>query len=1405
MSAISSRQNGPKQSPPSLRTLGREHTPPKRDARLWSYLMTAVLAGALVAFVAYLVLGIQWRQRPFPGALVSHTLVVNSGFPATGDVWPGLEAGLQFRDQIIAINGQQLVDPAAPDYVAARAAYHSIISGLEAGQTITVEFLRPGAAAGPDCTPQAGGALCTVSYMVQPLPDGDFLSYFIIPFLSGVGALVLAGVVLRLRFNQPVALMASLICVLTALFMAGISDVGSTHILIPLWLVATALLGGALATLGLLFPARARVTYRYPVLLALPLALSALLAAAAVYLYYTGEAGQFALPVQLATLAAVLGTVMLGLVMLFWQRPRASTTTARDQSNSVLIGIALTALPTLLWLANRLLQLGDSQAVIPISFEAMMPFFITPLVSIVYAVLQYRSFDTDRVISSGITYTILMVALIIGYFLLVVGTSTIAIDLIQANNLLLVSLTIFIMAVLFLPARTHLQRRIDEIYFRVRQDYQRQVEEFAQRLTTVTEYADILREFRNLLARTLMPETTFIFLPDRQTGEFVAYGIPEPETDIHFTAESGVMAALEGQEQALLLDPGQPWPYELQVDRPRLALLRAMVLAPLPGVVQLNGFVVIGPSRSGQGVYNYEQMRFINSVVSQLALAIERAQVIDSLQRRVRELDVLSQVGQAVNFTIEFDDLLELISAQTSRLIDAANFYIALHDPTVNQLYFAFYLEDDERNNDRENRRWPLGNDPFSDVVRSGQALRLPDYNREIARRDLQNKLVSDRLRAWIGVPLIAGPRTLGVIAIGKTKIGESYTDEQFKILSDIGALAATSIDKARLFAETNMRARQLGALNDISRQLVAIESDVEKLLELITSSAVEILNAEAGSLLLTVDDASLDLEFRVVIGGSGQELIGSRLKSGQGVVGQVATEARMVIVNDAAHDPQHATASDVSKDFATTSLLAVPLIAKDRVIGVLEVLNKVDGTIFTEEDGALLTTFAGQAAVAIENARLFQMTDIQLSQRVQELETLERIDAELNRTLDLGQVAKITVSWAISNSGADAGALGIISGNMLYVVAAQGYEIADYPEGADGMRWPLDRGIVKRVMRSRQADLVTDVSIDPDYEPSLHGCISQITIPMFSGDEINALLILEKSRAPVFNLGDWAFAQRLAEHASIAIANAQLYAELTRANESKSEFMGFAAHELKNPLTSVIGFADILLKGATGGLSEQQEKAMSVISSNAKRMELIIEDLREAARIEANQLKMDLAPIDFRHVVIESLRPLQQALDERGQKMVYNVPSDLPLILGDQNRLIQVMTNLLTNAHKYSPVETTVTVDTEVIRNYRSRTNKRIGDVLKISVRDEGIGMSEEDLKKLFHERYFRSDNPLAQEQPGTGLGMMITQGIIENHGGEIWVESTLGEGSTFHFVIPLAPESEQVRQQPESESASD
>ena len=1402
----------------SATTLNNSSTKDQSQSRsmpdIWQILVGGLGVVSVIALIIYLLSAISFLNRPFIGAMPTSTLAINAGQQAGDIAWPGQVPGelpegavlanyWQRGDRIIEINGESLYPTEAlTDYATARNNFTTFLNRLNLNDDVQVSFtvLRNGGETG-GCE-DAGNGLSRCIVTVSPLsglPGIDFLAYFFAPFVAALILLTLGFIIARYKFDTKEGVMAAAIAFSTAIYTGGLFDVGTQAAFVPGWIIGTCSLAATMLIFGLNFPRRLSEIRRAAFVDYIIFALAGLVAAYLVYgFYYPADAlQQMNTFTPFTTSIGALGVLGLWAIAAI-QRRRATNPIIRDQANSLFIGTSLMLAPVLLWFGTRFAGafLPDNISLVPFNLEALVILTIFPVSATAYAVLEYDAVDTEHLTRRGMTYGIMLAALIGSMYLITLGGSMVFIDIFNANsNVTLIAIILFVMVLFFTPLRNFLQTRIDRIYYREQHDLQAKVQEFNRRLTSLNDYEEIIDYFYRSVKDILTPGTIYVFLHERADSDYLSYQVNGTTTDIRFTADSPLVSVLMNEDNHLItVGAGEKWPHALRIDQPRLNLLKAQTIAGLPGSDNLNGFVIL-TAPANKNHYNYDEIMFFSDVASQLAIATERSQVIGTLERRVQELDVLSQVGQAVNFTIELDDLLELIYNQTSKLLPVPNFYIVLYEENINRLYFAFFLEGDDRFDNKENVRWIMGVDLFSEIVKTNNAIRVNNFTVEMNKRAADLPLVDSGLLAWMGVPLTAGHGTLGVMAAGKRRDTSDYTDEQFKIFSDVAALAATSLDKANLFNQTRIRQRQLTVLNDISRQLVATETDVEKLLSIIMSSAVEILNAEAGSLLLNTEDETGDLEFRVVIGGGGDELLKTRIPAGQGVVGKVVSSNEPIIVNDAESDPRHSI--EVIDDFISRSLLAVPLTAKDEVIGVLEVINKKDGTPFIEEDANLLTTFASQAAVAIENARLFQQTDAQLSQRVKELEALERMDAQLNRTLDLSEVAGITVRQAMDILGANAGALGIVHENPPYleIVAIEGYKREEYPvdaEGEDGLIWQLNSGVVKRVMRSRQADITMDVTIDPDYDNGLTDSNSQITLPMITGDEINAILILEKNTMPRFSLPDWGFAQRIAEHASVSIANAQFTLALNQANESQSEFMGFAAHEMKTPLASVKGYAEVMLSGMTGELSEQQETFLQTIQSNAVRMNTIIEDLRDTAKMKIGEFTVDAEPMNIRPAVIETLRPFITVLEASGQTLINNVPENLPLIWGDEGRIIQVLTNLITNANKYSEADTSITISAWIDEDYHDQRGEKRGRMLTLSVKDEGFGMSEADQSKLFKERYFRSTNQQALDKPGTGLGMMLTKGIMDGHQGEIWMESTLGEGSVFFISFPLAEDME-------------
>jgi signal transduction histidine kinase len=486
------------------------------------------------------------------------------------------------------------------------------------------------------------------------------------------------------------------------------------------------------------------------------------------------------------------------------------------------------------------------------------------------------------------------------------------------------------------------------------------------------------------------------------------------------------------------------------------------------------------------------------------------------------------------------------------------------------------------------------------------------------------------------------------------------------------------------------------------------------------------------------------------------------------------------VIENDAQRSSNHFDATDQQTGFVSKTLLAVPLQVKDRVIGVIEVINRRDGLPFGGDDQNLLTAFAGQAAVAIENSRLYTLTDQELAARVEELSVMQRIDRELNASLEMDRALRITLEWAMRQSGMEAGLIGMLEKGTgdLRIMAQQGY--GDYLSGYSETPMPLDLPVLRAAVESGQPQRVAlDPAMGGSLLPEAH---EQIVIPIRREAQVIGLIMLEGVASTEKDL---AFLNRLSDHAAIAISNAQLYNEVQAANNAKSEFVSFVAHELKNPMTSIKGYTELLAKGAVGQVNEMQSNFLNTIRSNVERMSTLVSDLNDNSKIEAGRLRLEFKPVDIPEIVEEVVRSTSRQIEEKKQVIEVTLPGKLPPVWADPTRVGQVLTNLVSNAHKYTPESGRIFVGAESTKNRWDPEGA--AKVVHLWVRDTGIGISPEDQQKIF-QKFFRSEDQKAREVPGTGLGLNITKSLVEMQGGRIWFESEFRKGTTFHLTIPVA-----------------
>ncbi len=401
--------------------------------------------------------------------------------------------------------------------------------------------------------------------------------------------------------------------------------------------------------------------------------------------------------------------------------------------------------------------------------------------------------------------------------------------------------------------------------------------------------------------------------------------------------------------------------------------------APLRARGLLLGWLFVEHSHWGT-----ESGVLLSMIAAQAGPALAMLDTASRQDERVAQLQTLNEIGRLLSGVLDLDTLLDAIHGAVSRLIDATTFYIALYDPTEDELDLAYTVLDDKRRQLQDH--WVSGSGLVGQITRERRPIRADDYVTECRRRGIESRPLAGLrfAKAWLGVPLLANDRLMGVMVVCSLREGYTYSDEHVELLMTIGAQAAVAIENARLYQRSERQARQLAALNHIGRTITS-SLDPERVPSLIMEQVSDLLDVEEGSLLL-IDNDTGDLVFAYTIGPIGSRLVGQRLPRGTGLAGYVATYEQSVIVNDVQQDERFDGSTDKTTGFVTRSLLAVPLRAVGGLQGVIEVLNRRDGSQFTEEDQRLLEAVADQAVIALENARRFAQVDQALARRAQEL-----------------------------------------------------------------------------------------------------------------------------------------------------------------------------------------------------------------------------------------------------------------------------------------------------------------------------------------------------------------------------------------------------------------------------------
>jgi len=569
-----------------------------------------------------------------------------------------------------------------------------------------------------------------------------------------------------------------------------------------------------------------------------------------------------------------------------------------------------------------------------------------------------------------------------------------------------------------------------------------------------------------------------------------------------------------------------------------------------------------------------------------------------------------------------------------------------------------------------------------------------------------------------------------------------------------------------------NDQQARLAALYEVSSQLGS-SLDLTEVLNQVMDSIITLTGAERGYIVL-FDEVSGDLRLAVARNVDQQKIEGRSMELSRTVIERAVASGKGIVTNNALEDERFSNQESVV-GLQLRSIMCAPLRVRNRILGAVYVDNRLYSDAFKDDDLELLITFTNQAAITIQNARLFTSTDQALARRVEEISLFQRIDQQLNKSLDLHRILSLALDWAVSLTKADGGSIGLIEtldDNQERVLRLLVYTGGQ--EGDNSRLVTIDHPVLAQVFKEKNSIITHHVTKDM----SIDGTPStiQVAVPIQQDGEIRGLITLESQQETALDTEDIAFVERLADRASVAINNARLYQHIQEVNKSKSDFISLVTHELRLPMTSIKGYADLLNSGMAGALNDQQMQFLSVIRRNLTRMSDLIRDLGDINRMDSGRMKFEAQKFDIQDTVHDVAENLREAISGRNQTLTIEMTEALPAVYADPTRVSQILTNLLSNANKYSPDGRGITIRV-----------KQNGDFLQISVIDNGIGISQEDQARLFTQ-FFRAESQEVRQQQGWGLGLSIVKRMVEAQGGGIEFESTVGEGSTFSFTLPLA-----------------
>ena len=1188
----------------------------------------------------------------------------------------------------------------------------------------------------------------------------DYLLYFLLPYIAGLVSLVCSVWALSDHRKHASSMAYALLAASFALILFTQFDFFTTHQLVTLHFTGIAMAAGSFFQAAFLLPDPKQKKPTSPWLGLLGYPINLLLVGLAVFQLNneTSQSSLFTLH-GLLFISLTISTVFF-IIKLNILRSETLSPLLERQSETLLGATVISVFPFTLHLV-----VSAANATEPLTNPLM--FISLALLPVTFSLLRrpYSLPQTKQNIYRAVVtiLTTLIFGGAYGFFIYLTNLTLVA--PIAPDNPYLLGAMIFLTVLIFKP----LQKRIEGL-LNINPERDNAIDinlalEYSERLSAAENMTMAIRVLHDAIVEIIQPKHLYVFLYDPEQPGYSAFQLDHYNAEgLSLPSDSNLASTLKEYRQSIYLENESLLDKNFADDADVLKKMDPRLFVPISGSFALLGWVVLG-NKAKENHYTVKDIHLIESLASHFALIYERSDSIQSTNRRLQEMEVLNQIAIAINNSNDIDQILLTVFQFLQRLFQINAFSLVMETASGEGFQRQFLYENEK-------------------VVISSKAPQVlrDDFPEKQAILSGESTLQHNEISSWMIIPLQTETRIIGALRLETSKDLATFNRANLNLCDSIANLVTGALIKTNLLQSTQTQAQQLAELNKVSRQLTSTLV-FEELLQTIVESAMEILNSSSGALLV-LDKTTNELVVEVVAGEAKPTIIGKRIPINHGIAGESYTSCEPLILNR--HYPDE-TEEDIPSsilDLPVETIITFPLMSQGEIIGVLEIINKNNGQIFTESDLQILESFAGQASIALNNARLYTKTDQALEDRVEQLSTIQNIDRELHSSHKIDEALQATLRGAVNHTGAICGTIALVDTfnhtieNIWQVTpgSEQPASLEDM-DLKDFIWFSKDSEEPYQVIQSSVSELTEMLNLPLP-------CEVHFLIQANLEDQQYALLILHLETMDKLTDQDIDFLVRLNEHASIALRNALLYEDLQDAIQSKNEFISFISHELKNPLTAIKGHADILAKGMVGEINKEQEDFLRTISHNVRRMTTFITDLADQSHIESKSLRFTFSAEAVEDLVDEVLQSYAQNLREKSLTIDAKLTKPLPQVWCDRQRLIQVLSNLVSNAIKYTPDGGKIEVGAEyAINNW---DQEGAAEVVHFWVKDNGYGIAEEDQSHLF-EKFYRGTDESILKIPGTGLGLRISKSLTEMMGGTMWFESAQGDGSTFHFTIPI------------------